>query len=74
MAGRLAPFIELAVGFNPDLTARENVTPNGVMLGLSQIDAPRLLDAVLDFAPATSSVEPHAADYSSRMLCASPSL
>ena len=33
MAGRVAPFIELGVGFNPDLTARENVTLNGVMMG-----------------------------------------
>ena len=34
MAGRLAPFIELGVGFNPELTARENVELNGVMMGL----------------------------------------
>ncbi|HEY1273570.1 MAG TPA: ATP-binding cassette domain-containing protein, partial [Thermoleophilaceae bacterium] len=31
MAGRLAPFIELGVGFNTELTARENVALNGVM-------------------------------------------
>ena len=35
MAGRLAPFIELGVGFNPELTARENVVLNGVMMGLT---------------------------------------
>ena len=34
MAGRLAPFIELGVGFNHELTARENVVLNGVMMGL----------------------------------------
>src|SRR4051795_12797702 len=34
MAGRVAPFIELGVGFNPDLTARENVVLNGVLMGL----------------------------------------
>src|SRR5262249_12987468 len=49
MAGRLAPFIELGVGFNPELTARENVTLNGVMMGLSQREARRRLDAVLEF-------------------------
>ena len=38
MAGRLAPFIELGVGFNPELTARENVVLNGVHDGP---DAPR---------------------------------
>ena len=46
MAGRLAPFIELGVGFNPELTARENVVLNGVMMGLSPREARRRLDAV----------------------------
>src|SRR3954466_8018775 len=50
MAGRLAPFIELGVGFNADLTARENVVLNGVMMGLSQREAARRLDSVLEFA------------------------
>ena len=35
MAGRLAPFIELGVGFNPELTARENIVLNGVLFGLT---------------------------------------
>src|SRR3954452_21116676 len=33
VAGRLSPFIELGVGFNPDLTARDNVLINAVMMG-----------------------------------------
>ena len=41
MAGRLAPFIELGVGFNLELTARENVVLNGVMMGLSRREAAR---------------------------------
>ena len=41
MAGRVAPFIELGVGFNPELTARENVILNGVLMGLSRDDAER---------------------------------
>src|SRR5215813_1042844 len=36
MAGRLAPFIELGVGFNPELTPRENIVLNGVMMGLGR--------------------------------------
>ena len=36
MAGRLAPFIELGVGFNPELTSRVNVVLNGVLMGLSR--------------------------------------
>src|SRR3984893_2109977 len=35
VAGRLSPFIELGVGFNPDLTARDNVLINAVMMGLT---------------------------------------
>src|SRR6478672_2443599 len=47
VAGRLAPFIELGVGFNAELTARENVVLNGVLMGLSLKEARRRLDAVL---------------------------
>ena len=35
VAGRLAPFLELGVGFNPELPALDNVVLNGVMMGLS---------------------------------------
>ena len=41
--GRVAPFIELGVGFNPDLTARDNVLINAVMLGLSPARGARAL-------------------------------
>ena len=68
MAGRLAPFIELGVGFNPDLTARENVTLNGVMMGLSQREARRRLDAVLEFAELQEFVDLKLKNYSSGML------
>src|SRR3954451_20899398 len=47
--GRLSPFIELGVGFNPDLTARENVIVNGVMLGLSRREARRRFDDIIAF-------------------------
>ena len=45
MAGRLAPFIELGVGFNPELTSRENVVLNGVMMGVGRREAQRRLDS-----------------------------
>ena len=48
MAGRVAPFIELGVGFNHELTARENVVLNGVLMGLTLREARSRLDAVLD--------------------------
>ena len=37
--GRLSTFIELGVGFNPDLAALDNVVMNGIMLGLSPSEA-----------------------------------
>src|SRR4029079_11367996 len=48
--GRLSTFIELGVGFNPDLAARDNVLLNATMLGLSQREAARRYDSILDFA------------------------
>jgi ABC-2 type transport system ATP-binding protein len=68
MAGRLAPFIELGVGFNPDLTAHENVVLNGVMMGLSRREAARRLDAVVEFAELQDFVELRLKNYSSGMM------
>jgi ABC-2 type transport system ATP-binding protein len=68
MAGRVAPFIELGVGFNPDLTARENVVLNGVMMGLSQREARRRLDAILEFAELEDFADLKLKNYSSGMM------
>jgi ABC-2 type transport system ATP-binding protein len=68
LGGRIAPFIELGVGFNADLTARENVVLNGVMMGLSQREARRRLDAVLEFAELEEFVDLKLKNYSSGMM------
>lgn len=68
MAGRLAPFIELGVGFNPELTARENALLNGVLLGLTKKEAARRLDSVLEFAELEDFVELKLKNYSSGMM------
>jgi ABC-2 type transport system ATP-binding protein len=68
MAGRLAPFIELGVGFNPELTSRENVVLNGVMMGLGRREAGRRLDAILDFAELRDFVDLRLKNYSSGMM------
>ncbi len=68
MAGRLAPFIELGVGFNPELTARENIVLNGVLMGLSRQQAQRSTDAVLDFAELREFVDLKLKNYSSGMM------
>jgi len=48
--GRIAPFIELGVGFNPELTARDNVMINAVMLGLTRQQALERYDDIIAFA------------------------
>jgi ABC-2 type transport system ATP-binding protein len=68
MAGRLAPFIELGVGFNNELTARENVELNGVMMGLERREARSRLGAVLEFAELEDFVDMKLKNYSSGML------
>ena len=68
MAGRLAPFIELGVGFNHELTSRENVVLNGVMMGLSRQEARRRLDSVLDFAELREFSDLKLKNYSSGMM------
>ncbi len=68
MAGRMAPFIELGVGFNPELTARENVVLNGVLMGLSRREAQRRLDAVIDFAELQDFADLKLKNYSSGMM------
>jgi ABC-type polysaccharide/polyol phosphate transport system ATPase subunit len=68
MAGRLAPFIELGVGFNPELTSRENVVLNGVLMGLTRREAMRRLDAVLEFAELKEFADLRLKNYSSGMM------
>ncbi len=46
----MSTFIELGVGFNPDLPARDNALLNATMLGLSPREARRRFDSVIDFA------------------------
>ena len=68
MAGRIAPFIELGVGVNPDLTARENAVLNGVMMGLTRREAQRRLGAVIEFAELEEFADLKLKNYSSGMM------
>ena len=67
MNGRLSPFIELGVGFNADLAARDNVVLNGIMMGLSPREARARYDAVIDFAELREFEELKLKNYSSGM-------
>jgi ABC-2 type transport system ATP-binding protein len=68
VAGTIAPFIELAVGFNLEFTAYENVLLNGVMMGLSRKEAEHRFDAVMDFAELEEYGDLKLKNYSSGML------
>jgi ABC-type polysaccharide/polyol phosphate transport system ATPase subunit len=68
IAGRVAPFIELGVGFNHELTARENGVLNGVLMGLTLREARSRLDAVVAFAELEDFVDLQLKNYSSGML------
>jgi ABC-type polysaccharide/polyol phosphate transport system ATPase subunit len=65
--GRLSPFIELGVGFNPDLAARDNVLINAIMLGLSRSEALERFDAIIRFAELEEFVDLKLKNYSSGM-------
>jgi ABC-type polysaccharide/polyol phosphate transport system ATPase subunit len=65
--GRLSTFIELGVGFNADLAARDNVVLNGIMMGLSPREARARYDAVIDFAELREFEELKLKNYSSGM-------
>lgn len=67
VTGRLSPFIELGVGFNPDLTARDNVIINAIMLGLSRTQARARLDSIVEFAELGEFVDLKLKNYSSGM-------
>jgi ABC-2 type transport system ATP-binding protein len=66
--GRMSTFIELGVGFNNELPARENVIINATMLGLSPRRARERFEAVLDFAELEEFADLRLKNYSSGML------
>ena len=68
IAGRVAPCIELGVGFNVELTAYDNVVLNGVMMGLSPAEARDRYPAVMEFAGLEDFADVKLKNYSSGML------
>src|SRR5215208_2202189 len=65
--GRMSTFIELGVGFNPDLAARDNVLLNAVMLGLTPAQARERYERVIDFAELREFEDLKLKNYSSGM-------
>lgn len=65
--GKIVPFIELGVGFNPELTGRENVYMNGAMLGFSNAEVDEMYDEIVDFAELPDFMDQKLKNYSSGM-------
>lgn len=65
--GKIVPFIELGVGFNPELTGRENVYMNGAMLGFSNKEVDAMYDDIVDFAELPEFMDQKLKNYSSGM-------
>ncbi len=65
--GSLTPFIELGVGFNPELTGRENVFLNGALLGFSKTEMESMYDKIVEFAEIEKFMDQKLKNYSSGM-------
>lgn len=65
--GKLTPFIELGVGFNPDLTGRENVFLNGALLGFNRTEMEAMYDDIVEFAELERFMDQKLKNYSSGM-------
>ena len=65
--GKLVPFIELGVGFNPELTGRENVYLNGALLGFSRDEIDAMYDDIVEFAELEDFMDQKLKNYSSGM-------
>ena len=65
--GSLTPFIELGVGFNPELTGRENVFLNGALLGFSKAEMEAMYNDIVEFAELEKFMDQKLKNYSSGM-------
>ncbi len=64
---RVSPFLELGVGFNPELTARDNIFLNGAVLGLTRRDLHRRIDDIIAFAELEDFADQKLKNFSSGM-------
>lgn len=67
VTGKLVPFIELGVGFNPELTGRENVYLNGSLLGFTSEQVDAMYDDIVEFAELGEFMDQKLKNYSSGM-------
>jgi ABC-2 type transport system ATP-binding protein len=67
VVGKLTPFIELGVGFSPELTGRENVFLNGALLGFSRKEMDKMYNDIVNFAELEKFMDQKLKNYSSGM-------
>jgi lipopolysaccharide transport system ATP-binding protein len=68
VSGKVAALIELGAGFHPDLTGRENIILNGLLLGLTKHEVQRREGRILDFAELGQFIDSPVKQYSSGMF------
>lgn len=68
ISGKVAPLIELGAGFHPDLTGRENIVINGLLLGLSKKEMRKRQEQILNFAELGDFIDSPVKQYSTGMF------